>query len=245
MTITTSNESTVSFENPRWSISLAREVEWLRLNREDNLAVVRLPDGREVNRGVADLAAAYRPGTVVSGRRSSDNQLTQGVVTERSATGLTVWTPAGSDWYGWDGGAAARWSENVSPVIQELVRSFYRHHADMLRDERLRTQEIVREHEEWKDQLTSDAHDAANKHGYCGDFDDFMANHGLARRQFVYEVEVDVPTTVRVTVRAMGTDAEDAMQNVGNDDVREAWRNTDRTGDWDDEWTAQDAERVD
>jgi hypothetical protein len=246
VTITTTNESTVNFDNSRWSIGLAREVEWLRLNREDNLVVVRLPDGREVHRGVADLVAAYRPGTVVSGRRNSDDQLVQGIVTERSAVGLTVWTPAGADWYAWANGAAARWTENVSPALQEAVRSFWQHHRDALQEEARRWQEVRRQHEEWKASLVSDAHEKANEHGYCSDFDDFMESHGLPRRVYDYDVEVQVQVinTHTVTIRVTAEDHDHARETVDQDQVESAYRQ--KTGNYDEihDWDVTDTEKV-
>ncbi|MEV8372995.1 hypothetical protein AB0P21_09675 [Kribbella sp. NPDC056861] len=243
MTITTTNESTVSFDNARWSIGLARQVEWVRLNREDNLAVVQLEDGHQVGREVTDLVAPYRPGTVVSGRRSSDNQLVQGLVTERSASGLTVWTSRGVDWYGWEAGAADRWSEVTSVVVQELVRSFWQHHQETLRAERRARQQVVTDHEVWKSNVAERLHTEANDRNYCEDFDDIMAAIGLPRREYDYDVEVDVTTTTRVVVRARGTDVEDAMQNVEGSEVREAFRHSERRGDWSEDWSAVDAEK--
>lgn len=238
MTITTTNESTVSFDNTRWSIGLAREVEWVRYNREDNLAVVRdLNSEYEFGREVSDIVPAFRVGQVITGRVNGEGPQVVGMITERSSTGVAVFLVAGAEWFSWD--QFILWaSENVSPSMNEFVRSLWEYHRDRLSRSQDHYRGIIREAQEWKQRLIVAAHEEANKRDYCSDFDDFMEENGLPRRQYEFEVQVNVQTIANetITIRVTAESADDAREDVDNNRVADEYRaagHYDEIHDWD------------
>ncbi|WP_043650828.1 hypothetical protein [Cellulosimicrobium cellulans] len=65
----------------------------------------------------------------------------------------------------------------------------------------------IREHRQWIDTLTADAHEHADDQQWCEQFDDFMDEHGLARRARDYELRVQVTATVYLSRNAVSLDA--------------------------------------
>lgn len=70
----------------------------------------------------------------------------------------------------------------------------------------------------WKDRLVEAAHERADTHDYCPEFDDFMEDHGLPPRMHGYDVEV----TLRVTVVKSARTADGAIDGVEAGDVQDA-----------------------
>lgn len=85
--------------------------------------------------------------------------------------------------------------------------------------------EALARHQSWIDSLVEDLHEQANDRGFCGDFDDWMIDHGMPSRERTFTIPVDV--TVRVHVSATGRTAEDACEAICTSDVREALRDAD------------------
>jgi len=77
-----------------------------------------------------------------------------------------------------------------------------------------------RDHAAWLDRLTEEAHTEADDRDWCGDFDDFMARVGLARRTRDYDLRVEVTATVYLTRNA--NSGEEAIDALTCEDVREA-----------------------
>lgn len=67
------------------------------------------------------------------------------------------------------------------------------------------------------------AHTYADDNNLCSVFDEFMLEQGLRPRSRDYEVVVDVTLRVRITSR--GHDADDASDDVGDDEVAETLYN--------------------
>lgn len=66
----------------------------------------------------------------------------------------------------------------------------------------------------WLDTLVEDAHEMANKHDWCSDFDTFCADHDLPGRTHLYEVEVAVTLTQRQRFRVEAASEDDAEDQV-------------------------------
>lgn len=62
--------------------------------------------------------------------------------------------------------------------------------------------EQIQRWREWRDRLVEDAHQMANEKDLCGEFDDFMEEHGLPRRMKTFEVTVQFTGTIRFNVKA-------------------------------------------
>ncbi len=85
-----------------------------------------------------------------------------------------------------------------------------------LREAQSRVQRIVSEHDEWKRRATVTAHEYAERHDLCQEFDRCMEAIGLEGRERDYTVPVEVNLTVHVNVRAKSADeAEDAATDYG------------------------------
>jgi hypothetical protein len=82
--------------------------------------------------------------------------------------------------------------------------------------------------EAWKAELIRDAHEHADRHNMCNEFDQFMEEHGLPTRTRDYSAEVTV--TVTVTVNCSGRDDESAEQSIDRYDVRDALNDLYRSG---------------
>ncbi|MFJ4233925.1 hypothetical protein [Cellulosimicrobium cellulans] len=65
----------------------------------------------------------------------------------------------------------------------------------------------IRRHRQWIDTLTDDAHLHADDQQWCDQFDDFMEEHGLARRARDYDLRVQVTATLYLTRSAASLDA--------------------------------------
>lgn len=218
METTTTSESTVSFDNSRWSIGFAREVEWVRLNREDNLAVLRAEDGSEFTRGVSDIVMPFREGTVVSGKRWNEGPVVLAVVTNRQHSGFSLWTADGAEFIPWS--SANDWSYVTSPALGSLVDALWKHYQ-------LRIGVLIeagnrerQEHETWKERAIVTAHEYADRHDLCGEFDRCMEEIGLRGRERDFNVDVEV--TLPITVRVTATSADSATQMVDESDVEAA-----------------------
>jgi hypothetical protein len=86
--------------------------------------------------------------------------------------------------------------------------------ADSRRDE-------IAAFEDWKRILVEDAHQTATDRDWCGEFDDFMEDHGLPRREREWEVTVQATVTVTRTVTASSEDdaKSKAEEAFSNDDI--------------------------
>lgn len=73
--------------------------------------------------------------------------------------------------------------------------------------EHLAHRSTIRRHRQWIDALTDDAHVHADDNSLCERFDDFMEEHGLARRARDYDLRVQVTATVYLTRNAASLDA--------------------------------------
>lgn len=78
----------------------------------------------------------------------------------------------------------------------------------------------IRGHEEWKTSLAAAAHDEANDHDWCGEFDDFMDRVGLPRRVHDFDLRVEVTATVYLTRSDESLDG--AIDNLTRQDVWDA-----------------------
>lgn len=78
--------------------------------------------------------------------------------------------------------------------------------------------------QQWLDTLIEDAHEMADNHDLCTAFDDFLDEHDLPRRTYLFEVEVEVTLTDRHTFSVEATSAEAAEEQVDDDFVRGALR---------------------
>ncbi len=78
------------------------------------------------------------------------------------------------------------------------------------------------EHEAWKAGLSAAACERADDHGWCGEFDEFMAGWGLSGRSHWFDVEVAV--SVRVTVAVEASNAQDAEEAMSRGQVLAAVR---------------------
>lgn len=70
-------------------------------------------------------------------------------------------------------------------------------------------------HEEWKQRLTDSAHAEAADREWCQDFDDFMENVGLDRRERTYVCHVTVAANVTLCVSA--SSPEEAQDSITRD----------------------------
>lgn len=68
----------------------------------------------------------------------------------------------------------------------------------------------------WRGRLVDRLHEEANDRSYCSDFDDIMAELGLPRRKFDYDVSVEV--TFSFTMSANAETPGDASDTVENDE---------------------------
>ena len=57
-----------------------------------------------------------------------------------------------------------------------------RHRLTQSQEEVASLNETIQQHQAWKLQLIKDLHDEADNREMCDDFDDFMTNHGMPRR---------------------------------------------------------------
>lgn len=73
--------------------------------------------------------------------------------------------------------------------------------------------------EERVDALISDAHEYADRHSLCSDFDDFMEDHGFPRRTREIELTVNITATIYLTRCA--ENADDAIESVLTSEVME------------------------
>jgi hypothetical protein len=106
--------------------------------------------------------------------------------------------------------------------------------------ERRAVAEAERRFERWKDEATEQAHQYADNNNLCGEFDKFMVSIGLRPRLRTYSVTVAVNMSVLVNVEAQSAD--DAQNQVTDEEVANAVRSAARDGDID--WDATDANPV-
>lgn len=92
------------------------------------------------------------------------------------------------------------------------------------------------------DDLVERAHDLANEKSYCTEFDDFMEELGLPRRDAEYNVSVDVTFSVSLTVTAHDEDS--ATSDVDHEEVVDAARDMLRYNSSLIDWSVNYAERA-
>lgn len=224
MTITATNESTVSFDNTRWSIGLAREVEWVRRNHEDNLAVVRTEDGYEVGREMSDIVLPFPVGTVVNGTYANQVGRSYGIVYKRTYSGVSCWTPKGVEWVAWGNIQRGDIQPIYSPAVADFVKALWEYHMAQLKAEMDLHRQTVSNHEEFKATVTERFHQEANDRRWCSDFDDIFEEVGLPRRTYEFDVEVDVEyvESRTVTIRVTAESEDDARDKLDTDRVSSA-----------------------
>lgn len=130
-----------------------------------------------------------------------------------------------------------QWQQRVAELVEEnnALRTKAAEWEQVARD-RLRAYESagerldgvearIAEHEQWREQLEQDLLAAADRHDLCSFFDEFMADHGMLRRERDYRVPATVTYTTYVQVQARSFDeAVEAADNFTGlrEQVREA-----------------------
>lgn len=105
--------------------------------------------------------------------------------------------------------------ELMPPWVSAIAEAFWG--GQDLRAERDAARAAVRAQEERLESIVDAAHEFADEHSLCGDFDEFMIREGLRPRSHDYVCEVNA--TVRVRIPASGRDADEAAGRIDDDMV--------------------------
>ncbi|MDZ7912929.1 MAG: hypothetical protein U5O16_14030 [Rhodococcus sp. (in: high G+C Gram-positive bacteria)] len=111
------------------------------------------------------------------------------------------------------------WWERIAPLLVETMAA--RRAAGAAEENKA---ELVAAHVQWRDALVESAHTWADENSLCSQFDNFMESHDLPGRSRMYDVEVEVNISRRVTVSVSASNCDDAADAVDTREVESALR---------------------